>query len=88
MPASALPSSYHNVVDEPLLRSVAAEIQPAIPGAEVWLYSCGEAFGYGSRARGTERPDSDLDLLVNSHQEVLDQSQYRQHGMTTATWPR
>jgi predicted nucleotidyltransferase len=64
MAASSRPSSYCYVVDEPLLRTIAAEIQAAIPGAEVRLYSCGEAFGYGSRARGTARPDSDLDLLV------------------------
>jgi len=56
MTPTARPSSYHYVVDEPLLRTIAAEIQAAIPGAEVRLF--------GSRARGTERPDSDLDLLV------------------------
>jgi hypothetical protein len=38
MPASARPSSYHYVVDEPLLRTIAAEIQAAIPGSEVRLY--------------------------------------------------
>ncbi len=43
-------------MDEPLLRTIAAEIRAAIPGAEVRVF--------GSRARGTERPDSDLDLLV------------------------
>ena len=59
MSASARPSSTSYVVDEPLLRTIAAEIQAVIPGAEVRLYSCGEACGYGSRARGTERPDSD-----------------------------
>ncbi|CAK6696458.1 hypothetical protein OGCDGJMD_02045 [Cyanobium usitatum str. Tous] len=56
MTATARPSSYHYEVDEPLLSSIAAEIQAAIPGAEVRLF--------GSRARGTARPDSDLDLLV------------------------
>ena len=56
MTASTTPSSYHYVVDEPLLRTIAAEIQAAIPGAQVRLF--------GSRARGTARPDSDLDLLV------------------------
>jgi predicted nucleotidyltransferase len=56
MAASSRPSSYHDVVDEPLLRTITAEIQAAIPGAEVRLF--------GSRARGTARPDSDLDLLV------------------------
>ncbi len=63
MTASTTPSSYHYVVDEPLLRTIAAEIQAAIPGAEVRLF--------GSRARGTERPDSDLDLLVTVPDEWL-----------------
>jgi predicted nucleotidyltransferase len=56
MTAPARPSSYHYVVDEPLLGNIAAEIQSAIPGAEVRLF--------GSRACGTARPDSDLDLLI------------------------
>ncbi len=63
MTPTARPSSYHYVVDEPLLRTIAAEIQAAIPGAEVRLF--------GSRARGTERPDSDLDLLVTVPDEWL-----------------
>jgi len=63
MSASARPSSYHYVVDEALLRTIAAEIQAAIPGAQVRLF--------GSRARGTERPDSDLDLLVTVPDEWL-----------------
>ena len=49
MAASSHHSSYHYVVDEPLLRKIAAEIKAAIPGAEVRLF--------GSRARGTARPD-------------------------------
>jgi predicted nucleotidyltransferase len=36
------------------------------------LYSFGEACGYGSRARGTARPDSDLDLLVVEHTPHLE----------------
>jgi hypothetical protein len=56
MSTTASPYGYHYVVDEPLLRTIAAEIQASIPGAEVRLF--------GSRARGTARPDSDLDLLV------------------------
>ena len=38
MTASARPSNYHYVVDEPLLHTIAAEIQAAIPGAEVRLF--------------------------------------------------
>jgi hypothetical protein len=45
MGAVSRPSSYHYVVDESLLRTIAAEIEAAIPGAEVRLF--------GSRARGT-----------------------------------
>ncbi|MEB3324660.1 MAG: nucleotidyltransferase domain-containing protein [Cyanobacteriota bacterium] len=56
MVPSSRPSGYAYVVDEPLLRTITAEIQAAIPGAQVRLF--------GSRARGTARPDSDLDLLV------------------------
>jgi predicted nucleotidyltransferase len=64
MSAVSRPSSYHYVVDEPLLRTIAAEIEEAIPGAEVRLF--------GSRARGTARPDSDLDLLVTVPDGWLD----------------
>jgi hypothetical protein len=74
--ASARPSNYSYVVDEPLLSTIAAEIQAAIPGAEVRLF--------GSRARGSERPDSDLDLLLCSHQEVQDRLQHKQHVVTEA----
>jgi predicted nucleotidyltransferase len=63
MTPTARPSSYTYVVDEPLLRTIAAEIQAAIPDAEVRLF--------GSRARGTERPDSELDLLVTVPDEWL-----------------
>ena len=63
MAAPARSSSYSFVVDEPLLRTIAAEIQAVIPGAEVRLF--------GSRARSTERPDSDLDLLVTVPDEWL-----------------
>lgn len=64
MSAVSRPSSYQYVVDEPLLRTIAAEIEAAIPGAEVRLF--------GSRARGTARPDSDLDLLVTVPDGWLD----------------
>jgi predicted nucleotidyltransferase len=63
MATSSRPSSYHYVVDEALLRTIAAEIQAAIPGAQVRLF--------GSRARGTALPDSDLDLLVTVPDEWL-----------------
>jgi predicted nucleotidyltransferase len=63
MTESPTASSYHYVVDEPLLRTITAEIQATIPGAEVRLF--------GSRARGTARPDSDLDLLVTVPDEWL-----------------
>ena len=48
------------------LQGMAAVIQQRIPGAEVRLYSCGEACGYGSRARGTAGPESDIDLLITA----------------------
>ena len=76
MTASVRPSSTSYVVDEPLLRTIASEIQAAIPGAEVHLFS--------SRARGNERPDSDLDLLLYSHQEVQDRLQQSQHVVNEA----
>ena len=56
MTAPALNSIDSYAVDELLLRTITSEIQAAIPGAEVRLF--------GSRAQGTARPDSDLDLLV------------------------
>ncbi|MCX5961221.1 MAG: nucleotidyltransferase domain-containing protein [Cyanobacteria bacterium] len=94
MATSSRPSSYHYVVDEPLLRTIAAEIQAAIPGAQVRLF--------GSRARGTERPchsrfeeTGDLcrklahhrvpiDLLLYSDAEVQERRQYIQHVVTEA----
>ena len=63
MTSTTRPSSTSYVVDEPLLRTIVVEIQAAIPGAEVRLF--------GSRARGNERPDSDLDLLVTVPDEWL-----------------
>ena len=53
-------------IGEDQLRAMAAVIRAEIPGAEVRLYSCGEAFGYGSRARSEARPDSDVDLLITA----------------------
>jgi predicted nucleotidyltransferase len=51
---------------EQRLLGMAAAIRRLIPDAEVRLYSCGEAFGYGSRARGEAGPDSDVDLLITA----------------------
>jgi predicted nucleotidyltransferase len=65
-------------VSEALLRQLAAEIRKEIPEAEVRLFS--------SRARGTARPDSDIDLLitvtddwlaVHNRFEVLDRLRWR-----------
>lgn len=86
MAASSRSSSTSYVVDEPLLRTIAAEIQAAIPGAEVRLF--------GSRARGTARPDSDLDLLVmvpdawpasHSRFEEMDALGWKPVGTVTST---
>jgi hypothetical protein len=44
------------------LQEMAAVIHGVIPGSEARLYSWGEACGYGSRARGTAGPESDIDL--------------------------
>ena len=41
---------------DPRINLIAAEIQAQIPQAQVRLF--------GSRARGTARPDSDVDLLI------------------------
>ena len=42
--------------DKSILREVRRAIQGVLPGATVYLY--------GSGARGTREPDSDLDLLI------------------------
>jgi hypothetical protein len=49
---------------EPRLAGMVAGIRQLIPAADVRLYSCGEACGYGSRARGDGQADSDVDLLI------------------------
>ena len=53
--ATPLSSSIAIPID-PLISAVAAGIAAAIPEAQVRLF--------GSRARGTARPDSDVDLLI------------------------
>jgi predicted nucleotidyltransferase len=45
---------------ETALQTIAAD--PTVQA--LVLYSFGEACGYGSRATGSARPDSDVDLLV------------------------
>ncbi len=49
--------------------AVLAGVDPA--PLRLVLYSFGEAFGYGSRARGDAMPDSDLDLLMLMPQPQL-----------------
>ena len=51
---------------EQRIAAMADHIHRLIPGSEVRLYSCGEASGYGSRARGNAGPDSDIDLLITA----------------------
>jgi predicted nucleotidyltransferase len=58
---------------EQRLSGMAATIRSQIPGAQVRLYSCGEAFGYGSWARGQAGPESDIDLLITVPDAWLDQ---------------
>ena len=64
---------------------MAAAIRAEIPGAEVRLYSCGEAFGYGSRARGEARPDSNVDLLITAPDAWLAE-QDRWAGLSRLRW--
>jgi hypothetical protein len=59
------------------LRRGATAVPAGHPGGEVWLYSCGETFGYGSLARGDWDACSDVDLLGD---EVL--------ALTQAEWQR
>ncbi len=61
------------------LQGMAAVIHQRIPGAEVRLYSCGGACGYGSRARGTAGPESDIDLLITAPDAWLERRHWRSH---------
>ena len=63
-------------IGEDQLRAMAVAILVEIPGAEVRMYSFGEAFGHGSRARGETRPDSGVDLLITAPDAWLAE-QYR-----------
>lgn len=55
---------------EDRLAAMAREIQAVIPGAEVRLF--------GSWARGTARPDSDIDLLITVSDDWLASHDRRQ----------
>jgi predicted nucleotidyltransferase len=53
---TAAPSATSAIPIDPRISAVASGIAAAIPEAQVRLF--------GSRARGTARPDSDVDLLI------------------------
>ena len=53
---TAAPSSTSAIPIDPRIHVIAAGIAAAIPDAQIRLF--------GSRARGTSRPDSDVDLLI------------------------
>jgi hypothetical protein len=55
-PMTAAPSTTDAITIDPRISAIAAGIAAAIPEAQVRLL--------GSRARGTSRPDSDVDLLI------------------------
>ena len=55
-PMTSAPSSTSAISIDPRIRLIAAGIAAAIPDAQIRLF--------GSRARGTSRPDSDVDLLI------------------------
>jgi hypothetical protein len=53
---TAAPSTTTSIPIDPRISAIASGIAAAIPEAQVRLF--------GSRARGTSRPDSDVDLLI------------------------
>jgi len=53
---TAAPSTTNSTLIDPRISAIASGIAAAIPEAQVRLF--------GSRARGTSRPDSDVDLLI------------------------
>ena len=53
---TAAPSNASAITVDPRISAIASGIAAAIPEAQVRLF--------GSRARGTARPDSDVDLLI------------------------
>jgi hypothetical protein len=53
---TAAPSNATAITIDPRICAIASGIAAAIPGCQVRLF--------GSRARGTFRPDSDVDLLI------------------------
>jgi hypothetical protein len=55
-PMTAAPSSASVITIDPRISAIASGIAAAIPEVQVRLF--------GSRARGTARPDSDVDLLI------------------------
>lgn len=55
-PMTAVPSSASVITIDPRISAIASGIAAAIPEGQVRLF--------GSRARGTARPDSDVDLLI------------------------
>jgi predicted nucleotidyltransferase len=51
-------------LEAPEIAAALAQLSQDPDVQEIRLYSCGEACGYGSRARSEARPGSDLDLLL------------------------
>lgn len=62
-PMMSAPTSISAIPIDPRISAIAAGIVAAIPEAQVRLF--------GSRAKGTSRPDSDVDLLITVPDEWL-----------------